>query len=202
MARAQRIEKIKFLSINREIKEAVKLGKYSAARIAKKHHVSEGTIRAIRRAKTWPGFITAKQLKITHDMARRAAAFKKSQEQPAEKISDLPETTTTQSLPNRSVTKRPLNEVAKGPSVEDQLATALAALEERPTRDEFVEELKIVHDRLDVQYNLIRRLISNPIVRLFKRFESDLVAIDRSRQNSDDTQKQERPAKGLSSRLG
>ena len=77
MARATRITKIKFHSINRDIKAEIQNGTYDSSLIAAQQHVSTETVRAVRRAKTWPGFITAKQLKTTNDQRRKADAFDK-----------------------------------------------------------------------------------------------------------------------------
>jgi hypothetical protein len=86
MARATRITKIKFYSINRDIKEAVISTKYSTARIAQKQGVSIGTVQSVRLAKTWPAFVTAKQLKAALVSRGKAAAFDKIQAAPTEKL--------------------------------------------------------------------------------------------------------------------
>jgi hypothetical protein len=84
--RSRKINKIKFYSINRAIKEAVTSTKYSNGRIAQQHGVSVSTVQKIRRAKTWPNFLTAKQLTTTMVSRGKAAAFKKEQAAPTEKL--------------------------------------------------------------------------------------------------------------------
>jgi uncharacterized protein YjcR len=77
MARATRITKIKFYSINRDIKAAVISPKYSTARIAEKQGVSIATVHSVRLAKTWPAFVTAKQLKAALVARGKKAVFDK-----------------------------------------------------------------------------------------------------------------------------
>lgn len=67
-----KISKIKFHSVMRDIKSAKEVGNYNALAIAETHHVSRETVNAIRRAKTWPGFILAKQ--STNTLRARAKA--------------------------------------------------------------------------------------------------------------------------------
>lgn len=54
MSRNTEITKPKFYSINRDIKAAVVTNSYDAIRIARKQSVSAETVRAVRRAGTWP----------------------------------------------------------------------------------------------------------------------------------------------------
>jgi hypothetical protein len=49
-----KVNKIKFYSINRDIKEAVAARTYNAVEIGRKHYVSRETVNAVRRAGTWP----------------------------------------------------------------------------------------------------------------------------------------------------
>lgn len=57
----QTITQKTFYSINRSIKEALKARTYSSTEIAKFWGVSPETVRAIRRAGTWPQFIRDKE---------------------------------------------------------------------------------------------------------------------------------------------
>ena len=84
--RAIKINKIKFLSVNRDIKAACAEDKYYPHTLAHKHGLSVSTIRSIKRAKTWPGFLTAKQLTITLTARGKAAVFAKAQAAPTEKL--------------------------------------------------------------------------------------------------------------------
>jgi hypothetical protein len=86
MARATRITKIKFHSINRDVKDAITSAKYNAFNIAKKHGVSDETVRSVRRAKTWPAFVTAKQLKVALVARGKKAIFDKIENAPTEKL--------------------------------------------------------------------------------------------------------------------
>lgn len=61
--RAKAISKIKFYSINRDIKASVAAGNWNAGRIANAHHVSDETVRAIKRTRTWPAWEIAKQVR-------------------------------------------------------------------------------------------------------------------------------------------
>lgn len=81
MPRSKKLVAIKFHSINRDIKAAKIAKKYSSSVIAKKHHVSRDTVQAVARAKTWPAFVTAKQLKAATNLRRREAVYANSQEQ-------------------------------------------------------------------------------------------------------------------------
>lgn len=49
-----KITKIKFYSINRDVKAAVAAANYDAEEIGRKHYVSRETVNAVRRAGTWP----------------------------------------------------------------------------------------------------------------------------------------------------
>lgn len=49
-----KITKIKFYSINRDVKAAVAAANYDAEEIGRKHFVSRETVNAVRRAGTWP----------------------------------------------------------------------------------------------------------------------------------------------------
>lgn len=94
MAARQIITKIKFYSINRDIKAAVEKDSYSAKKIAKTHHVSPETVRSIRRVRTWPAFVTAKQLKSTYKAQAKADAFANNPEKvlakELKKLADAP----------------------------------------------------------------------------------------------------------------
>jgi len=70
----QAINQIKFLSVSRDVKAAVKVDAYDSISIAAKHHVSRQTVYAIKRAKTWPGYVLAKQ--HINTMRARAKADK------------------------------------------------------------------------------------------------------------------------------
>lgn len=54
-----------FHIIARDIRESSKINKYSAAKIAKHFNVSISTVSAIRRAKTWNGFLAQKSARQT-----------------------------------------------------------------------------------------------------------------------------------------
>lgn len=49
-----KITKIKFYSINRDVRAAVAAANYDAEEIGRKHFVSRETVNAVRRAGTWP----------------------------------------------------------------------------------------------------------------------------------------------------
>ena len=55
-----KITKIKFYSINRDVKAAVAADNYNADEIARKHYVSRETVNAVRRAGTWPQWMRNK----------------------------------------------------------------------------------------------------------------------------------------------
>lgn len=58
-----------FHVIARDIRETSKINKYSAAKIAKHFNVSISTVSAIRRAKTWNGFLALKSARQTSPKA-------------------------------------------------------------------------------------------------------------------------------------
>ncbi|MDQ0868999.1 hypothetical protein QFZ70_001472 [Arthrobacter sp. V1I9] len=55
-----KITKIKFYSINRDVKAAVAADTYNAEEIGRKHYVSRETVNAVRRAGTWPQWLRNK----------------------------------------------------------------------------------------------------------------------------------------------
>lgn len=59
---SKRLTKIKFHSIARDIKD----GRRSVAEMAEFHHVSGQTIRAVKRTRTWPAFVLAKQQRMSY----------------------------------------------------------------------------------------------------------------------------------------
>lgn len=57
------IDEKKFREISRRIKSDLKAGKYNSTKVAKALGVSQETVRAIKNAKTWPGFNAQKAAK-------------------------------------------------------------------------------------------------------------------------------------------
>jgi hypothetical protein len=74
-----KINKIKFHSVVRDIKAAKVAGTYNTKTIATAQHISPETVNAIRRAKTWPGFLLAKQNYNTLRLRGKAAQFEAHQ---------------------------------------------------------------------------------------------------------------------------
>lgn len=74
MAKGKEITKSQFHKIMRAIKDKTAIA--SIQQIADKHRVSPESVRAIRRAKTWPGFLANKEAKRTNDAAKRKQAVK------------------------------------------------------------------------------------------------------------------------------
>lgn len=70
------IQKIKFHSINRDIKRDVAAKRYKAKTIAAKHHVTPATVSAVRRAGTWPQYEADKRARLarTVELAKNRAA--------------------------------------------------------------------------------------------------------------------------------
>lgn len=54
MSRSRKLNKIKFHSINRDVKAAQVTNSYNAIEIGRQHFVSRETVNAVRRAGTWP----------------------------------------------------------------------------------------------------------------------------------------------------
>ncbi|TFB85825.1 hypothetical protein E3O44_12550 [Cryobacterium algoricola] len=134
--RATKITRIKFLSIKQDIRHAQERHSYKSADIAKMHHVSVGTIQAVARCKTWPAFVTAKQLRATMAEQRKADEYAK----------------------DAGFYKGVLIPAAKraAEAQEKQLAIDLDKLAAAPTRDEFDTAIRFLHERMDAQLKLIQ----------------------------------------------
>lgn len=64
------LKRKEFLEISSKIKACRKLGIYNAARLAKESSVSQETIRAVRRAGTWPQWERDKEARRKRALAR------------------------------------------------------------------------------------------------------------------------------------
>ncbi|MBO1267070.1 hypothetical protein [Arthrobacter cavernae] len=98
MSNPKKLTKIKFFSINRDIRD----GRRSNAQMAAFHNVSIETIRTVRNAKTWNGFLAHKQAKAARALKRkielgkaRAAQIKRPSDIPDIAVAD-PDMTASQ----------------------------------------------------------------------------------------------------------
>jgi len=140
------VSKIKFLSISKDVKAAVAAGNYNAMTLGKKHKVSRETIRRVRDAKTWPGFLLLKQKRAVFDVNRSADNFEKAQKaglnpvrRPAQEGKPGPVEY------NRNMLEKVVNEILE-PFVVNFVA-----------KDQLDDAIEKVHERLDTQLYLINK---------------------------------------------
>jgi transposase len=149
-----------FLSISRDIKAHLREHSYEAAKLAKAHGVSEGTIRRIRNAKTWNGFLALK--------ASRQTSPKQS---PVEK--EL--ATAIETLQQPDDERRKL--------FEKNFEVELARLKQYPTREETTKEISYIHSRQDGLLVRVKELEDNqpsgllPVLAVLASITALLVAI-------------------------
>lgn len=127
---AQQLDKKSFLAISRDVKQGLKDHTYSAVEIGKKHGVSHGTVTRVRNAKTWNGFLALKAARQT-----------------SPKTSKVEKQVQENAVTSDKTLER-LN--AERLDAERELATALNALKERPTRAEVTEDMETMHGRQSV----------------------------------------------------
>ncbi|AZZ51406.1 hypothetical protein C1I64_04690 [Rathayibacter festucae DSM 15932] len=103
--------------------------------MAEFHHVSQQTIRTVKRTKTWPGFVQAKQQRTSYIANAKDRKF-----HAAEKAG---------LKPVRHATAPVLT------GVEKRLQDGLNQLAQTPTRDEFESAIKEINLRLDRHVTMI-----------------------------------------------
>lgn len=127
---AKHLTKRQFLQISRDVKACVKAGVYNAQKLGDFYGVHPETIRRIKKAKTWNGFLA---LKAARQTSPKTSKVEKQVQENAVTSEETLERVTAEKL-----------------HTERELATALNALNERPTRAELDEERKAIHGRQDV----------------------------------------------------
>lgn len=152
---SKRINKIKFLSINRDIKEALASGTYKTQAIADKHGIGVSTVRSIKRAKTWPAFVTAKQNYMALRYRGKSARF--------EKAKQLHTATPTESDGAPDVTRKLATQSTAGSVDENRLSEEMKRVRGFVTRTEYRLLLRTVQqqreriERLEVEIAKSRR---------------------------------------------
>lgn len=151
----KRITSKSFHAINRTIKEQVAAGKYTAEKVAKLHNVGVSTVRAIKAAKTWPGYQRSK----AHNLQKRG-----TQVNPTKSIAIKPN---DEGWTKASAERSDLKVTTPTPKpVEKQLSMDLEKLDNTMPRSEVEDALRHVHERIDVLSATYRMLAREPLFRL------------------------------------
>lgn len=192
---AKRITKIKFLSISRDVKDAVAAKKYDAERLAKKHHVNRETVRRIKQAKTWPGFLKLKAERARRELAPTRLTPQESISRFGNSVvvnpsplakpktvlrylrSQVPSSDQSKVPPIRKFTRKQQAELDQLKIDLDKEAASLVP-QGPVTRSEFNELAAAVqqnnlyiHERLDSQWGAIRGMARNPFIRFFEKLK-------------------------------
>jgi hypothetical protein len=128
------LSKIKFHSIARDIKD----GRRSVEEMAAFHHVSGQTIRTVKRTRTWPGFVQAKQQRTSYIANAKDRKFHDAQKAGLNPVSR-----------SRGV------KTAVVDPAEAQLGVDLQMNEKYVPRSEFENAVSDLNDRLDAQRLMI-----------------------------------------------
>lgn len=129
MSLKPRINRIKFLSIARDIKEHPF---DSQTLIASRHNVSQGTVSKVNRTSGWGNFLVGKDTRYSISQKVKLTAL----------ASVLP--------------TQPLGLTPKLKTVTQQFEADLKQLEASPTRDEFDSAVREIHSRMDAIMVIVR----------------------------------------------